>query len=65
MTFGEVTATAMQCRRHIPAHLVEDFDRLTYEAIRASVIPEVEEILDTRPLAEIIALHGYSRDVSA
>ncbi len=60
--FAEIAATALMLRQHIPVERWEQYDRMAELAMRAAITPEVEELADLRPLAEVVDLLGYSRN---
>lgn len=59
--FAEVAADALMLRQHIPPEHWEAYDRLAELAMRQAILPEVEELADLRPLADVVELLGYSR----
>lgn len=70
---GRMMAESLALREDLPAYLIERYDAFTETAMgyasaldaheATAAVPD--DIGDFRPLAEIIELHGYSRDVSA
>jgi hypothetical protein len=63
--FAEIAASSLLIRAYVPVPLQEQYDRIVECALKHAVMPDVEEVLDLRPLAEVIELRPYSRDVSA
>jgi hypothetical protein len=54
--FGEIAGDCLVLRQFIPPERLEAYDRITELALRQAVLPEVEELRDERPLAEVIPL---------
>lgn len=65
---SQVMGDSLIVRGYIPAELVDRYDRVTEQAMRWAACEDAREAVaeaeeDSRPLAEVLELHGFSRAV--
>ena len=68
---GRIMAASLRVRHSLPAELVPVFDGISEKALRYAAaedarqaVDAVESAMDSRPLAEVVELHPYSKGVA-